>query len=152
MDYCLHQSCKHMLHIRMASGYLSPINHWCQGCVWLRSEVLAWAKFLHRLCSYEIIFRMPYSAEVDIWSQVYEREGVTQALGWWIWSERNFINFMQVALKEHFWNVCRAYEIFGDLREWSQGLIVIINGEGEVVPVHALRAYRWRWGIAALLH
>jgi len=37
---------------------------------------------------------------------------------------------MQVALKEHFWNVCRAYEIFGDLCEWSQGLIVIINGEG----------------------
>jgi hypothetical protein len=49
---------------------------------------------------------------------------------------------MQDALKEHFWNVCRAYENFGDLCEWSQGLIVLINGEGEVVPVHALRAYR----------
>jgi hypothetical protein len=34
---------------------------------------------------------------------------------------RNFIYFMRVALKEHFWNVCREFEIFGDLCEWSQG-------------------------------
>jgi len=49
---------------------------------------------------------------------------------------------MQIVLKEHFWNVCREYEIFGDLCEWSEDLlIVIMKGGGEVVPVHALRAY-----------
>ena len=140
MDYCLHQSCKHMLHICMASGYLSPLNHWCQGCVWLRSKVFARAKFLHRLCSREIIFRMPYSAEVGVWIQVCEREGVTQGwfdylsqvLDWWIWSERNFI----YSCRLHWRN------IFGMCAKNMRFLVICVNGLKAVVNCNNKR---WRW-------
>jgi len=42
---------------------------------------------------------------------------------------------------DFWWSVCMVPRLL---------LIVMIKGEGEVVPVHALRAYGWRLGIAAL--
>lgn len=147
MDYCLRQSCKHMLHICMATGYLSPLKHWCQGCVWLRSEVSTRAKFLHRLCSCEIVFRMPYSAEVDIWSQVYERERESLKVALII-----YLKYLtgEFELREILFTLCRLHwrNIFGMWAENMRFLVICMHGSKAVVNCNN---ERWRWSCSCAL-
>jgi hypothetical protein len=145
MDY-LHQSCKHILHICMASGYLSPIIHWCRGCVWLQSEVLASPPIVFMWNNFPNALQCRSGhRESGIWERGSHSSTWLVNLKWekfYLLHEGTFLECVQ-SIWDFWWSVWMVSRLICNNKRWRWGSCARLEGIWLKMSTFALDGYHW---------